>query len=143
MSKHQEPPWGFWIPVKDRASAIYAARMAGFPVFLLGLSALATALGALIGQTWLLAAVMSALGLFFIISGLRIRAEKFGTFPITVSLWLLQMLIGIIGSLSMSGDSIQITILISQAVINLLIGLMVLCGVRGWMWLRQNPAEAE
>jgi len=27
--EHEEPPFGFWIPVKDRASATYAAKMSG------------------------------------------------------------------------------------------------------------------
>ena len=36
--EHEEPPFEFWIPVKDRASATYAAKMSGFPVFLMGLS---------------------------------------------------------------------------------------------------------
>lgn len=131
---HKEPAWGFWIPVTDRASAEYAAKMSGLPVFLMGLSFLAIAVLQLIYvQTPVLQiiGVLILLGsIFLIYSGLQIRKLKFMTLPISVGLWLILNILGLVTT----GVGVG-------TVLTLLIGLMAVCGLRGWFWLKRNPTN--
>lgn len=130
----KEPRWGFWVPVKDKESAEYAAKMSGFPVFLMGLSF--TPLGLLLvfagEQVWqkIFGGVIAACGVFFIVSGLQIRKHKFKTLPVSVSIWLLLTVIAMF--LALLSGSVPIGL-------NLLIGLMAISGLRGWWWLTRNP----
>jgi len=132
--EHEEPPFGFWIPVKNRASANYAAKMSGLPVFLMGLSFV------FLGGLFLIENKFSAQGLynlitvlgglFLIFSGLQIRKLKFKTLPISVGLWLVLNIIGVLASEFSFGN-----------IITILIGILAISGLRGWFWLREHPAD--
>lgn len=134
MTEHfKEPKWGFWIPVKDRQSATYAAKMSGFPVFLSGFSLLlqSNLVFPLRNGTkfsfLILGLGITICGLFFIISALKIRKHKFATLPVSVGLWL--------------GFTTLSMLLVPHAlkIMNIIIGLLCVSGLRGWWWLKQNP----
>ena len=132
--EYEEPPFGFWIPVKDRASATYAAKMSGFPVFLMGLSF------GFLGGLFFIENKFSAQGLynlitvlgglFLIFSGLQIRKLKFQTLPISVGLWWILNIIGVLASEFSFG-----------IIITILIGLLAISGLRAWFWLREHSAD--
>jgi len=132
--EHEEPPFGFWIPVKDHASANYAAKMSGLPVFLMGLSFV------FLGGLFLIENKFSAQGLynlitvlgglFLIFSGLQIRKLKFKTLPISIAIWLGLNLLGFM----VAGFGIG-------SILTLLIGILAISGLRGWYWLREHPAD--
>ena len=89
----KEPKWGFWIPVRDRQSAEYAAKMSGLLVFLMGLNFVFV--GSLIlnssdeASEHIIGILMALSGILFLISGVRIRKLKFETLPVTVPLWVI------------------------------------------------------
>ncbi len=128
--EHKEPAFGFWIPVTDRASAQYAAKMSGLPVFLLGLSFLSIGLVQIVStgvsKFQLIGGIIALCGGFLVFSGLRIRALRFRTLPFTVGLWLVLNIV----SIYISGFGLG-------TILPLLIGLMAACGLRGWWWLRK------
>lgn len=133
----KEPKWGFWIAVKDYESAAYAAKMSGLPVFLLGISFLFTGIIKIAAGLPISASLywgaMGIAGMFFIFSGLQIRKQKFQTLPLSVALWLLLTAIGLVISMRAGGVS---------NLVNLLISLLTISGLRGWWWLRENPHHA-
>ncbi len=130
----KESPFGFWIPVTDKESAEYAAKMSGLPIFLLGLNFCALALvQVFVPQPALIYAAYFCFfifGLFLIFSGLRIRKQKFGTLPVSLGLWLFLNLVGVL----IIGVGIG-------TIITLLIGLLAVSGLRGWLWLRRNSGQ--
>jgi len=141
-SKHQEPAFGFWVPVTDRPSAEYAAKMSGFPVFLVGIIFF---IMAVIQFMFLVGAetidiviniVVLSLTLLFaiylIVSGLLIRSLKFQTLPISIAIWLMLQIWGVF--------SLGIGV---STIFTVLLGLMAISGLRGWLWLRKNPFSSE
>lgn len=125
----KEPRWGFWVPVKDKESAEYASKMSGLPVFILGLNFLFSGLYLLIKKIEILYATGVTLsGIFFLISALQIKKYKFKTLPMSVTLWLV---ITTVATLFMGINA--------STIINILIGLLAISGLRGWWWLTRNP----
>ncbi|MEP3891181.1 MAG: hypothetical protein ABJN69_12035 [Hellea sp.] len=127
------PKWGFWIPVRNEASAHYAAKMSGLPVFMLGLSVLMFGLQFAGLRIWLAAGIALLTALFLLVSGLRIRSGKFGLLPISVGLWLIVMVIGVVPT-----SLAPTTAAVISTILNLIIGLLALSGLRGWWWLRSE-----
>ena len=127
------PKWGFWIPIRSEASAHYAAKMSGLPVFMLGLSVLMFGLQFAVLRIWLAAGIALLTALFLLVSGLRIRSGKFTLLPISVGFWLIVMVLGLV----QTGLAPTMVAVISTA-LNLIIGLLALSGLRGWWWLRSK-----
>jgi len=121
--------FGFWIPVHDRASAMYAVWMSGLPVFLIGLSLVLSGLVLLVdpvsamGLGWVLAA--AALPLIAI--GLRLRAGRAWLAPVACALFL-------------GTFAAEIWLMPTWGlVVRGLVALIALSGLRGWWWLRRHP----
>lgn len=105
--------------------------MSGLLVFLMGLVFLMIGLtqaalpkNSLQIVIWLAGIIFGA---FFVFSGLRIRKLKFRTLPVSLALWFVLN----ISQILFVGVGLG-------AILTLLIGLMALCGLRGWFWLRDN-----
>ncbi len=120
---------GFWIPVRDRASAQYAVRMSGLPVFLIGVSLALSGLVLLVdpiaatGLGW----VLAALALPLVALGLLLRGGRARLAPVACLLFL-------------GAVAIEIWLAPSWGlVVRGLIALVAVSGLRGWWWLRQNP----
>lgn len=124
-----ETKWGFWIPVKDDNSARYAAKMAGLPVFLMGLSFIVPTLfhfantRPIVGGAYLLAMV------FFVAAGLLIRKGRFGFLPVSVGLWIA------VTTYAYAQSGLTMSIFLS-----ITIGLVAMSGLRGWLWLQRHGA---
>ncbi len=141
-----DQPWGFWVRVKDRESARYAARMAGLPVFLGGLF---SALVALVEPAptpsrfvagWLIAVVL-------IITGLLIRSGRFGLVPFAALIMILNIIIGLVTSAILAAGIVRLGafppgLLVMEfiriIIFPVLFLLVMISGLRGWWWLRQN-----
>lgn len=141
-SQYQEPALGFWISVKNRPSAEYAAKMSGFPVFLMGIVFF---ISAVIQFMFLVGAetvdlviniVVPSLILLFsiylIVSGLLIRKLKFQTLPISIAIWFILQIWGIYAS----GIGVS-------TIFTVLLGLMAISGLRGWSWLKKNRLSQD
>jgi len=133
---HKDSPFGFWIPVTDRPSAEYAAKMSGLPVFLMGLSFIIMAVFQLFLSRAQPIVIISAIlilgGAILMYLGLQIRNLKFGVLPFSIGIWFVLNLLGIA-----SGGFGYSTIL------TLLIGILAISGLRGWLWLKRHPFDKE
>ena len=131
MSGKTDQPWGFWVVIRNKVDADFAIKMSGLPIFLLGTSSLLVGtVFALRGSHYIaVAAIMAVISAVLIWSGLRIRSGKYGTFfPST-----LVVLFALSGHLL--SESVAITIL------GALQGILMLSGVRGWLYLRRASPE--
>ena len=125
--KHREPKWGFWLPVKDRASATYAAKISGLIVFLMGITHLVVGLAMLTGEIPLFGAAIAIFGALCTVSGILARKLDFRTLPLTLITWIILTIIG--GSITGPNWGL---------LLNAIIGLVAISGLRGWWWLRKN-----
>ena len=119
----------FWIPVHDRASATYAVRMSGLPVFLIGLSLALSGLVLLVDPVspMTLGWILAALSVPLIVLGLMLRGGRASLAPVACALFL-------------GAAAIEVWIAPSWGlVVRGLIALVALSGLRGWWWLRQHP----
>lgn len=141
-----DQPWGFWVRIKDRDSALYAMRMAGLPVFLSGLTGALISIvdpadsqaGFLVG--WAIAAML-------IMMGLMIRKGRFGLVPFAAALMLINIGLSIASSILITVgiarlDLLPVDILFMEfirlSVFPVLFLLVMVSGLRGWRWLRQS-----
>ena len=139
---HEEPPFGFWIPVKDRPSAEYAAKMSGLPIFLMGIVFFIVAaiqLMFLVGaETFdivdniVVPSFTLLFAIYLIVSGLLIRNLKFQTLPISIAIWFILQIGGVLSS------GIGVSTLFT-----VLLGLIAISGLRGWSWLRKNQLSQD
>jgi hypothetical protein len=138
----------FWIKISDRESATYAAKMSGMPIFLFGIAAVASTLSDFAqsqGRLYLIA--IGAIGLFCITSGLRIRKGRFGLIIFVIPLYLIMLgitAVGYMGYMIQSyrsyPDVITSLFRLAEMIVPSLLGIFALAGLRGWWWLRRNPA---
>lgn len=126
--KHREPKWGFWLPVKDRASATYAAKISGLIVFLMGISHLIVGLAMLTGEIPLFGAAIAIFGSLCTVSGIFARKLNFRSLPFTLVIWIILTI-----------ASVFVTGLGWGLLLNAILGLVAISGLRGWWWLRKNP----
>ena len=146
MSKDEtsahEHPFGFWISVTDKPSAEYAAKMSGFPIFLMGIVFFIMAaiqLMFLVGaETFdivdniVVPSFTLLFAIYLIVSGLLIRNLKFQTLPISIAVWFILQIGGVLSS------GIGVSTLFT-----VLLGLMAISGLRGWSWLRKNQLSQD
>lgn len=137
-----DQPWGFWVIIRNAASAKWAIKMSGVVTFILGAGMLVFSvisvlhrIGAKLSlETFILGwqnaglftyAVL-AVGAFLVIAGLRIRAGQtfwlFATTPIVIANHALLI-----------GNGLHTASLIS--VLHL---ILLISGFRGWWWLRSH-----
>jgi hypothetical protein len=127
---------GYWPRIADRDSALAAVKMAGLPVFLIGASGILTVL-------------------FSVLAVLQIRPtpESIFTLAFTAATGVLLVALGLAirrGRPSLIVSAAVITFANAAAtfwlapwwasVFQILMVLLMLSGLRGWWWLRQNPA---
>lgn len=138
-------PYGFWIRVRDRESATYAARMSGLPVLLVGiLQAFAGLFDATMSSEEKIARFIIA-GLF-IIAGIAIRRGVFMLIPIVCTIMLLMVIAGLAGvameifsHLRQGVPGQYLTASFTwQSIMPILILLLMISGFRGWWWLHRN-----
>ena len=119
---------GFWVPIRDQESALYAIRMTGLPVFLIGVTLLFSGVLSLVDpvRPALWAYVLLGFALVFLVAGLALRAGQ---------TWLAPLAAGIVVLVVM----LEAIFLPSYAlVLRGLIALMAFSGFRGWLWLRRH-----
>ncbi len=127
---------GYWPRINGRDSALAAVRMAGLPVFLIGGTTLLFVLiawgaAASLGETlaYPLQLVMAAgCGAALVILGLALRGGRTALVPVATGLTLLNA---------------AATVLLFAwwfAPVQALMALLALSGLRGWWWLRNDPA---
>lgn len=127
---------GFWVPIRDRDSALYAIRMTGLPVFLIGLTLVLSGALSLADplRPPLWGAILLGLAVAFIAAGLALRAGKRWLVPPAAAIVLILVLV-------------EAFFVPSWAlVLRGLIALMAISGLRGWLWLRRHrarPADAK
>jgi peptidoglycan/LPS O-acetylase OafA/YrhL len=129
--------FGPWARVSDRDSAVLAVRMSGLPVFLMGLisvliSVFAVGTVAAIDEMDLTepapAAIAIVVGAVLVVIGLTLRRGLASLAPFAAII--------VLGNAALSLWSGALWSLPLQAIF----ALMALSGLRGWWWLRQNPA---
>ena len=127
MQENTPQPYGFWVIIRNREDAIYAAKLTGLPAFLMGASSLVASvryvlLGALEGYVLvLLAACLIGLGV-------AVRQGRFALVPVVAGIGLINALT----NMAFGNPAV--------AIFNLFILVVIASGVRGWLWLRNNPA---
>jgi hypothetical protein len=125
--------FGFWIDVKDRQTALFAVRMAGLPVLIIALSAL---LGALLAVTEAPTGpksvtdttLLSIGGVLLTIMAFAMRAGVSWVVPAATIISVLGM-----------GKQLLITP-VYGLIVPIFAVLLTISGLRGWLWLRKNPA---
>ena len=133
--------FGFWLPVHDAKTAEAAIRMAGLPVFLLGLCLVAGQFGrfaiALGGRN--LAPLLSV-GL--IVLAFRLRAGGTALAPLAtglgVAIFAVQaayvgMMVDAVGY-----GAVSVAIGLAQLIVPAFAVALPLGGLRGWIWLRRH-----
>ena len=70
--------------------------------------------------------------IYLIVSGLLIRNLKFQTLPISIMIWFILQIGGVLSS------GIGVSTLFT-----VLLGLMAISGLRGWSWLRKNQLSQD
>jgi hypothetical protein len=127
---------GYWPRIKDRDSVIDAVKMAGLPVFLLGATGVLTVLLSVADvlqanptiEQVLALALAAATGVLLVALGLAIRRGR-------PSLVVLAAVITFTNAAA--------TLWLAPwwaSVFQVLMVLLMLSGLRGWWWLRKNPA---
>ncbi|MBB6484099.1 hypothetical protein [Rhizobium lusitanum] len=103
--------------------------MSGLPIFLAGLSTTALVLA---NGSWdngpITPLLTVALGLFIATVGWRIRAGAFRVIPIVMPLYLINLAVNVL-LFPILGSALAILYM-----------LLATAGIRGWWWLRRNPA---
>ena len=103
--------------------------MSGLPIFLAGFS---TTTLALANGSWdnspIAPLLTIALGLFIAAVGWRIRAGAFRVIPIVMPLYLINLAVNVL-LFPILGSALAVLYM-----------LLAVAGIRGWWWLRRNPA---
>lgn len=130
--------WGWWIKIEDEASARHAIRMAGLPIFFLGIIFSCVSLVTLIQSgldpymrellQWQNIALLP-LGLTLIALGLLVRRRADGTVLLAAPIGIVAMIMSIFVSRHPA-----------EWVVPLLILIVSLGGLRGWWWLRNQQS---
>jgi hypothetical protein len=126
---------GYWPRIADRESALAAVRMAGLPVFLMGLSAVSAVLLSVLAvlqiqptTAFLLSLIFAAAtGVVLMALGLAIRKGR-------TSLVLLAAFITFANAMATAWIAPW-----WASIIQVLMVLLALSGLRGWWWLRKQP----
>jgi len=137
VGAHYSDRWGIPLFIRDEASARYAVKLSGLPVFLLGLTYgiiglfIVTGLMRVNNETpehvkWLMW-VYFPVGLLLIWCGLQIRKKSSGLVPLAALVYIVWTLV----TLGYSIHWIQWVVPIPWIILS--IG-----GVRGWWWLKKN-----
>ena len=125
-----ENRWGFWIEVKDRASAENAVRMAGLPVLLIGASFFMPALLLLTTPNAVgvptRAIALGASGIVIIVIAFLIRGGRAALVPVATAIAVPVLLFEI---------SLRPTLFTAVPFMALLLSIS---GLRGWLWLHRN-----
>lgn len=136
---------GFWTAIDDEESARDAIRMAGLPLFLMGLGAGFIALGILLLEPVpLFAAIVTiAIAALFILLALQLRARRVGWFPLAMLLYAAALGLNLVDSVmawrqSDPLDDMARTLILIRWIIPILCLFLMLNGVRGWLWLRAH-----
>ncbi|MBB2673041.1 UNVERIFIED_ORG: hypothetical protein GGE44_002603 [Rhizobium esperanzae] len=134
-------PHGLWPRVRDRESAIYVTRMAGLPTFLLGISYVLNPY--LESQIFdLRSGIEILVGALLILTGLRIRGGKLGLLPFSVAMVLLHALGRVLWAwiFVRNGYEPEMTAaFLTMSLMQALTSLLMISGLRGWRWLKNNP----
>jgi hypothetical protein len=128
--------FGPWVRVKGRESARLAVRMAGLPVFLIGLVTVVFAVITLLtvmssGLTItrpLPVGLPLVAGLVLVVLGLALRAGRAALVPVAAVVTL--------ANAALSMALLPLWVVPVQA----MMALVALSGLRGWWWLRNHPA---
>jgi len=131
MNETTDQPWGFWVIIRNEADAKFAIKMSGLLFFLAGASSLLVAASIALKQPHEIAttAIMITISVALIWSGLRIRKGKYGTFASSTLLFFLALCVHLLS------EPLAINIL------GALQGILMLSGIRGWLYLRKTPSE--
>ena len=123
--------WGFWIAVKDEASAISAISLTGLLTFLCGVNLLLSAL--LLFSTSginLITGVLFGLSVLCFFLGLKLKRGNSRYFIFAAIIVGISLLI----SLYTSSNFLF-------AVISILYFILLISGIRGWLFLKRNQAS--
>ncbi|WP_337267432.1 hypothetical protein [Oryzifoliimicrobium ureilyticus] len=144
-------PIGFWWFIRDDDDARDAVGLAGLPIFLIGLAYLLISAVFLLDTTGPIM-VGGPIGLALMLMGLCLRAGKTKLTPYAFGLFALHILFALtlFGAATLDGGvSLEaIANLAVAAILPALLLVLMISGLRGWLWLRkarashpQKPAE--
>ena len=125
-----EEPNGLLFKINDRFHALYAVKLAGFPLFLMFFSCL---IGAAFNTGHFVAYVIFAL--VFLVIAIDLRREKVRLLPVAAVVLCVNLALTILFAWSWANLSL-LSLLIQGVSL-----CMVVQGLRGWWWLRKNPIE--
>lgn len=134
---HHSDHWGIPFVIRDAATARYAVKLSGLPVFLLGLTygvigiCVVTGLIRINEQTpehikWLMWGYFP-IGLALIWAGLNIRKKSSWIVPVAACIYLIW-----------TGVSVYYAIHWIQWLVPIPWVILSIVGLRGWWWLRRN-----
>ncbi len=136
--------FGFWITVKDQASAAEAVRMAGLPSLIMGANAVLLGLMEIVQQApnTFIAAWFGFSGLLLVVISFRIRAGHGAWIPFVFVLFL--AFFGAMTSAAarqwseLKAAPVLQTKLVTDWIVLLFCLALTVSGIMGWNWLRRN-----
>lgn len=137
VGKHHSDQWGIPFVIRDEATARYAVKLSGLPVFLLGLTygiiglCVVTGLIRINAETpehirWLMWGYFP-IGLALIWAGLNIRKKSSWIVPVAAVIYLIWTAVSVYYAIHW----IQWLVPIPWVILSIV-------GLRGWWWLRRN-----
>ncbi|WP_159082318.1 hypothetical protein [Paragemmobacter aquarius] len=140
--------FGFRLPVVDGPTAIYAVRMAGLPVLLVGASAALRAVLEAVRPDrsvgFLAACVVAAVVLVAV--AFRMRAGRAAWVPfaaVAVVAWFLLCLLAAFATWQSAPDVVLVRITIfTDLIVPVLCMVLLTGGLRGWWWLRRRAIRS-
>jgi hypothetical protein len=124
---------GFWVFIRDERSARWAVKMSGVVLFLAGIFHLLLSLVSYTQRATELAVFFFVMALVLIFFSLRIRGGKSGMLPWLAGYLLVNSLF-LFFSFLLNPDLVVLGSLLSNG----LSALLLVSGLRGWMWLRKR-----
>ena len=143
-------PYGFWVRIRDRESAAYAARMSGLPVFIAGIAQVFAGLfDATLDSGEKIVTLVVAVS--FTCAGIAIRRGVLVLVPIVSVVMLLVVVFGlavlaieIFNRFQWDIPDQSLTASFTwRSIIPVLILLMMISGLRGWWRLRKERNDTE
>ncbi|MDT0683453.1 hypothetical protein RM543_12220 [Roseicyclus sp. F158] len=139
--------FGYWISLEDRASARNAVRMSGLPVLLMGANAALLALVSSVRPFPDMAVVSSAAAIaaLLVLMAFRIRAGHAAWIPFASMLFIaflgVSLFSSYIGWQVAGGNPTTGAQILLGWIIPAICLILMVSGLRGWFWMRQNTEK--